>query len=87
MLIISNKGNNSIPPNQNTLNDKHVDDIVYDDSDKCELLNKYFTLIYKLKASGPDRISHKMLKISPEKIAKPLKFIFDKSLTQAKYPS
>jgi hypothetical protein len=52
MLIISNKGNNYIPPIQNTLNDKHFDDIVYDDSDKCELLNKYFTLISKLKASG-----------------------------------
>jgi hypothetical protein len=87
MLIISNKGNNYIPPIQNTLNDKHFDDIVYDDSDKCELLNKYFTLISKLKASGPDRISHKMLKISPEKITKPLKIIFNKSLAQGKYPS
>jgi hypothetical protein len=54
MLIISNKGNNSIPPNQNTLNDKHFDDIVYDDSDKCELLNKYFTLISKLKEENKE---------------------------------
>jgi hypothetical protein len=108
MLIKSNKGNNSIPPIQNTLNDKHFDDIVYDDPDKCELLNKYFTLISKLneenkdlpefenrtdniisdiqireneiedilhtldpqKASGPDHISYKMLKISPDKNSK-----------------
>ena len=54
MLIISNKGNNSISPIQNTLNDKHFDDIVYDDSDKCELLNKYFTLISKLKEENKE---------------------------------
>ena len=39
---------------QNTLNDKHFDDIVYDDSDKCELLNKYFTLISKLKEENKE---------------------------------
>jgi hypothetical protein len=31
------------------------------------------------KATGPDKISNKMLKISPEKIAKPLLIIFNKS--------
>jgi len=51
MLIKSNKGNDSI---QNTLNDKHFDDIVYDDSDKCELLNKYFTLISKLSEENKE---------------------------------
>ena len=39
---------------QNTLNDKHFDDIVYGDSDKCELLNKYFTLISKLKEENKE---------------------------------
>jgi hypothetical protein len=39
------------------------------------------------KASGPDKISHKMLNISPEKIAIPLQIIFSKSLRQCKYPS
>ena len=39
---------------QNTLNDKHFDDIVYDDPDKCELLNKYFTLISKLSEENKD---------------------------------
>ena len=39
------------------------------------------------KASGPDTISHRMLKICPEKIAKPLLIIFNKSLEQGKYPS
>jgi hypothetical protein len=34
-----------------------------------------------------DKISHKMLKISPEKIAIPLQIIFNKSLRQCKYPS
>jgi hypothetical protein len=54
MLIKSNKGNDSIPPIQNTLNDKHFDDFVYDDSDKCELLNKYFTLISKLSKENKE---------------------------------
>jgi hypothetical protein len=39
------------------------------------------------KASGPDKISHKTLKIAPEKIAEPLQIIFNKSLRQGKYPS
>ena len=44
-------------------------------------------IIDPYKASGPDKISHKMLKISPEKIAIPLQIIFSKSLCQCKYPS
>ena len=125
MLIKSNKGNNCIPPLRNSINDGNFDDIVYGDEDKCDLLNKYFSLISKLeeenvplpdfdiktnnvineifvtiseivdilkiidpyKASGTDKISHKMLKISPEKIAIPLQIIFNKSLRQCKYPS
>ena len=39
------------------------------------------------RATGPDKISNKMLKISAEKIAKPLLIIFNKSLQQSKYPS
>jgi hypothetical protein len=39
------------------------------------------------KASGPDIISHKMLKLCPEKIAVPLQIIFNKSLLQCKYPT
>jgi hypothetical protein len=39
------------------------------------------------KASGPDKISHKMLKITPEKIVEPLQIIFNKSLRQGKNPS
>ena len=39
------------------------------------------------KATGPHKIGHKMLRISPEKIAKPLLKIFNKSLQQSKYPS
>jgi predicted anti-sigma-YlaC factor YlaD len=39
------------------------------------------------KASGFDKISHKMLKIAPEKIAEPLQIIFNKSLRRGKYPS
>ena len=39
------------------------------------------------KGSGPDKISHKMLKIASEKIAEPLQIIFSKSLRQGKYHS
>jgi hypothetical protein len=39
-------------------------------------------IIYPYKASGPDKISHKMLKISTEKIAIPLQIIFNKLLRQ-----
>ena len=126
MFIKSNKGSNCIPPLRNYINDENFDDIVYGDEDKCNLLDKYFSLISKLeeknvplpdidmktnnviyevfvtiyseivdilkiidpnKASGPDKISHKMLNISPEKIAIPLQIIFSKSLRQCKYPS
>ena len=44
-------------------------------------------IIDPYKASGPDKIRHKMLKIYPEKIAIPLQIIFSKSLRQCKYPS
>ena len=54
MLIKLNKGKNYIPPHQNTLNDKHFDDIVYDDHGECELLKKYFTLISKLNEENKD---------------------------------
>lgn len=39
------------------------------------------------KASGPDLISHRMLKFCPEKVAIPLKIIFNKSIQQCKYPT
>jgi hypothetical protein len=39
------------------------------------------------KASGPDIISHTMIKICPEKIAAPLQIILNKSLLQCKYPT
>ena len=44
-------------------------------------------ILHLKKASDPDKISHKMLKIAPEKIAEPLQIIFSKSLRQGKYPS
>ncbi|XP_071123950.1 uncharacterized protein [Mytilus edulis] len=38
------------------------------------------------KASGPDVISHRMLKICPDKVAIPLQIIFNKSLSQSGVP-
>ena len=125
MLIKSNKGCSNIPPLQNIIQDEGLVEVVYEDDEKCELLNKYFSFISSLedaniplpdiehrtnnflrdivittdeivdiikilnpnKASGPDIISHKMLKLCPEKIAVPLQIIFNKSLLQCKYPT
>ena len=125
ILIKSNKGYSNIPPLQNRIQDEGLDEVVYEDDEKCELLNKYFSFIFSLedaniplpdierrtnnflrdivittdeivdiikilnpnKASGPDIISHKMLKLCPEKIAVPLQIIFNKSLLQCKYPT
>ncbi len=39
------------------------------------------------KASGPDSISHRMLKLCPRDIAPPLQIIFNKSLNTGQYPS
>jgi hypothetical protein len=89
-LIKSNKGSNCIPPLRNTINDEHLDEMVYDDDKKCELWNKYFSLVSKLEEEnipGPDKISHRMLEIAPELINEPLQIIFNKSLRQGKYPS
>ena len=49
MLIKSNKGSNCIPALRNTINDEHLDEMVYDDDKKCEVLNKYFSLVSKLE--------------------------------------
>ena len=124
-LIKSNKGYSNISPLQNIIQDEGLEEVVYEDDEKCELLNKYFSFISSLedaniplpdiehrtnnflrdivittdeivdiitifnsnKASGPDIISHKMLKLCPEKIAVPLQIIFNKSLLQCKYPT
>ena len=100
MLIKSNKGCSNIPPLQNIIQDEGLEEVVYEEDEKRELLNKYFSFISSLedskvplpdielktdnflrdivitteeivdiikiinpnKASGPDIISHKMLK-------------------------
>jgi hypothetical protein len=49
MLIKSSKGSNCIPPLRNSINDANMNDIVYGDEDKCDLLNAYFSLISKLE--------------------------------------
>ena len=125
ILIKLNKGSCDIPPLKNIINNQTLDEIVYEDDKKCELLNKYFSMISQLeeenvmppdidpltvnnisdiqvdaseivdiikildpnKASGPDLVSHKMLRICPEKISTPLMIIFNRSLQQCKYPS
>jgi hypothetical protein len=48
-MLIKFKGRNCIPPLRNTINDEHLDEMVYDDDKKCELLNKYFSLVSKME--------------------------------------
>ena len=123
MLIKSSKPSYNLPPLNNSVDDIEAN-IVYDDNEKCDLFNKYFSCISGIddenvllpdfesrtgssiidifcteeetfdvitnlavkKASGPDIISHKMLQVSPEKNAVPLRIFFNKSLEQCKYP-
>ena len=44
-------------------------------------------ILHPNKASGPDIISHKMLKLCPNKTALPLQISSNKSLQQSKYPT
>jgi hypothetical protein len=54
---------------------------------------KFFFFLESLRSNcivlivDGDKINHKMLKISPDKIAKPLLIIFNESSQQSKYPS
>ena len=50
-----------------------------------EEMSDIIQIIHPNKASGPDVISQKMLKLCPNKIALPLQMIFNKSLQQSKY--
>jgi hypothetical protein len=96
-FLKSNKGSGNFLPLQNIFNYQNSEKFVYDDEEKCDLLNKYFNFISKSrnridknnniadlnvsvkeisdviqilhanKASEPDVISHKMLKLCPSK--------------------
>ena len=48
MLLKLNKGSGNFPPLQNIINDQILEKFPYDDEEKCDLLNKYFSLISKL---------------------------------------
>ena len=48
MLLKSNKGSGNFPPLQNIINDQNLEEFAYDDEEKCDLLNKYFSFISKL---------------------------------------
>ena len=52
-----------------------------------EEISDIIQILHPNKASGPDVISHKMLKLCPNKIALPLQIIFNKFLQQSKYPT
>jgi hypothetical protein len=45
----SNKGCSNIPPLQNIIQDEGLEEIVYGDDEKCELLNTYFSFISSLE--------------------------------------
>ena len=49
MLIKSNKGYINIPPLQNIIQDEGLEEIAYEDDEKCELLYNYFSFISSLE--------------------------------------
>ena len=51
-----------------------------------EEIEKIITTLPLNKASGPDKINHKLLKPIAKEIAYPLKILFEKSLTENKFP-
>ena len=62
MLIKSNKGYSNIPPLQNIIQDEGLEEVVYEDDEKCELLNKYFSFISSLEDAN---ILFQILNIGP----------------------
>jgi hypothetical protein len=48
MLLKSNKVSGNFPPLQNIINDQNLEEFAYDDEEKYDLLNKYFSFISKL---------------------------------------
>ena len=48
LLIKSNKGSSNILPLRNIIQDEHLCDTVFEEDEKCELLNKYFNFISTL---------------------------------------
>jgi hypothetical protein len=48
MLLKSNKGSGNFLLLQNIINDQNLEEFAYDDEEKCDLLNKYFSFISKL---------------------------------------
>ena len=67
--------------------DSKTDNIIHDIHIKEDEIIDVIQILDLNKATGLDKISNKMLKISTEKIAKPLLIIFNKSSQQSKYPS
>ena len=61
MLIKHNKGCSNIPPLRHIIQGEGLEEVVYEDDEKCKLLNKYFSFISSLEnvnAPLPD-IEHK----------------------------
>jgi hypothetical protein len=48
MLLKSNKESGNFPSLQNMINDQNLEEFDYDDEEKCDWLNKYFSFISKL---------------------------------------
>jgi hypothetical protein len=57
-----------------------TNNIIIDLNVSVEEISDIIQILHPNKASGPDVISHKMLKICPNKKALPLQIIFNKSL-------
>ena len=51
-ILKSNKGYGNFLPLQNIINDKNLEEFVYHDEEKCDLLNKYISFISKLNEAN-----------------------------------
>jgi hypothetical protein len=60
MLLKSNKGSGNFPPLQNIINGKNLEDFAYDDEEKCDLLNKYFSDTYFIYIDIPQCVLYKL---------------------------
>ena len=82
--FISSLEDANVPlPDIEVKTDNFLRDIVITTEEIVDIIK----IINPNKASGPDIINYKMLKICSEKIAAPLQIILNKSLLQGKYPT
>ena len=70
-------------PNMHSLCNNNLSNIFIEEQEITDII----TILPVNKAIGPDCISHKMLKSTKSSIVKPLKLLFNRSLSENMFPS